>query len=97
LTIALASSRSARTAFAQGRLGDYPVSRHPVDHRRLNELVAINDHYVLSPIFAGQILRKQFRIGTLLAFGNIQPAINLLRVDGSKRSAVVRPEIHVGQ
>jgi len=42
---------------------EYPVWGHPVDHCRLNELVPINDHYVLSLIFAGQILRQQFRVG----------------------------------
>jgi hypothetical protein len=48
-------------------------------------------------VFGRQILRQQFRIGALFAFGNVSPAINLLGVDSGKRSAVPRSEIHVRQ
>jgi hypothetical protein len=63
----------------------------------LNERVAINDHYILGlmEVFGRQILRQQFRIGVLFAFGNISPAINLSGVDSGKHSAVPRSEIHV--
>jgi hypothetical protein len=92
----------ARLAGGDGRGAnevEFPVCGHPVDHRRLNERVAINDHYVLGlmRVFGRQILRQQFRIGALFAFGNVSPAINLLGVDSGKHSAVPRSEIHVRQ
>jgi hypothetical protein len=48
-------------------------------------------------VFGRQILRQQFRIGVLFAFGNVSPAINLSGVDSGKHSAVPRSEIHVHQ
>src|SRR5215469_4485491 len=80
---------------------EFPIRAHPVDHRRLNELIAVNDHRIFSPISreCAQVVCKQFTVEKLLIFRNIKLGVDLSRVQASEYSPVgfLFLGIHLGQ
>jgi hypothetical protein len=68
-----------------------PVLRHPEKHSGLDEVVAVDQDYVLRLVAgsAGEGLLEEIAVRMLIILGNVEAAINLGSIQGDEPRSVI--------